>query len=172
MWTSRTFKSPRDWMSDGCSKLHLEKVRLVRFRTDSDKFLYMIGKRMRYLIDVYGSWRLNIYAVYIILRFTRIARVWIQSKDATLVMENSTCVWLIFVLFCSSYCINSVVPFLSIRQSVWLWFLNNNNILRPSQHIMVTEGWPLPRYQIFWRNLVGEIIIISPTIICTCTSSD
>ena len=46
-------------MSDGCSKSHLEMVRLVRFRTVSDKFLYMIGKRMRFLIDMYVSWRLN-----------------------------------------------------------------------------------------------------------------
>ena len=46
-------------MSDGCSKSHLEMVRLVRFRLVSDKFLYMTGKRMRFLIDMYVSWRLN-----------------------------------------------------------------------------------------------------------------
>ena len=38
-------------MSDGCSKSHLEMVRLIRFRTVSDKFLYMKGKRMEFLID-------------------------------------------------------------------------------------------------------------------------
>ena len=42
-------------MSDGCSKSHLEMVRLVRFRTVSDKLLYMIGKRMEFLIDMYGT---------------------------------------------------------------------------------------------------------------------
>ena len=42
-------------MSDGCSKSHLEMVRLVRFRTVSDEFLYMLGKRMEFLIDMYGS---------------------------------------------------------------------------------------------------------------------
>ena len=33
-----------DRMSDGCSKSHLEMVRLVRFRTVSDEFLYMVGR--------------------------------------------------------------------------------------------------------------------------------
>ena len=42
-------------MSDGCSKSHLEMVRLVRFRTVSDEFLYMTGKSMKFLIDIYGS---------------------------------------------------------------------------------------------------------------------
>ena len=46
-------------MSDGCSKSHLEMVRLVLFRLVSDKFLYMHRKRMRFLIDMYVSWRLN-----------------------------------------------------------------------------------------------------------------
>ena len=54
-------------MSDGCSKSHLEMVRLVRFRTVSDKFLYMIGKRMRFLIDMYVSWRLNMQWLWRIL---------------------------------------------------------------------------------------------------------
>ena len=46
-------------MSDGCSKSHLEMVRLVRFRTVSDDFLYMTaGKRMRFLMNVL-SWRLS-----------------------------------------------------------------------------------------------------------------
>ena len=31
---------------------HLEMVRLVRFRLVSDKFLYMIGKRIEFLIDM------------------------------------------------------------------------------------------------------------------------
>ena len=39
-------------MSDGCSKSHLELVRLVRFRLISDQFLYMIGKRLEFLIDM------------------------------------------------------------------------------------------------------------------------
>ena len=47
-------------MSDACSKSHLEMVRLVRFRTVSDEFVYMTGKRMRILIDMYGSWRLKV----------------------------------------------------------------------------------------------------------------
>ena len=63
-------------MSDGCSKSHLEMVRLVRFRTVSDEFLYMTGKRMEFLIDLYGSWT--------------------QCSE---VIENSTCLRLIFVLF-------------------------------------------------------------------------
>ena len=46
-------------MSDGCSKSHLEMVGLIRFRTVSDEFLYMIGKRMEFLIDTNGSWRHN-----------------------------------------------------------------------------------------------------------------
>ena len=41
-------------MSDGCSKSHLEMVRLVRFRTISDEFMYMVGKIMEFLIDLYG----------------------------------------------------------------------------------------------------------------------
>ena len=42
-------------MSDGCSKSHLEMVRLVRFRKVSDEFLYFTRKRMEFLIDIYGS---------------------------------------------------------------------------------------------------------------------
>ena len=47
-------------MYDGCSKLHLEMVRLVRFSLVSDKFLHMIGTRMEFLIDMYPSWLLNV----------------------------------------------------------------------------------------------------------------
>ena len=43
-----------------CFKSRLEMVRLVRFRTVSDKFLYMTGKRIKFLIDMYGSWRLTV----------------------------------------------------------------------------------------------------------------
>ena len=64
-------------MSDGCSKSHLEMVRLVRFRTVSDEFLYMTGKRMM-IPD----------------RYVRIVKT-----QYAVIMENSTSVRLIFVLF-------------------------------------------------------------------------
>ena len=108
MWTSRTFKSPRDWMSDACSKSHLEMVRLVRlvrFSTVSDKFLYMIGKRMRFLVDMYVWWWWWWWIGKCPLGSPRREFCWrpkrsIVETPYAVVMENSSYLDFLFWLLC------------------------------------------------------------------------